>query len=175
MKILILVLSILVLSASAFTVYQSAAWSIEESHSVSFSSKNPSGSFQTMEGSIIFDPYDLEHSDFEIKVEVASIATGNGLKNKHARGKNWFEADRFPYITFSSNEVYLKGDAFAVLGKLKMHGVEREVEIPFTFEDNTFKGNLELNRIDYGIGSTKGMSKKVPEVMQVEIVVPVSR
>lgn len=169
-------LSILVIAASAFTFINSAPWNIGEDFAIEFESKNPNGSFKELEGSIVFDPFDLEHSSFDVKVPVESIATGNGLKNKHARGKNWFEADKYPYITFSSKYFEpAENGTFKVQGTLEMHGVSKEITIPFTFADNVFQGELEVNRIDFGIGSTKGMSKKVPEVMQVKLRVPVSQ
>ena len=32
-----------------------------------------------------------------------------------------------------------------------MHGVQKEITIPFIFENNVFKGSIQVNRLDYNI------------------------
>jgi polyisoprenoid-binding protein YceI len=56
-----------------------------------------------------------------------------------------------------------------------MHGVKKQISIPFTFISNTFKGTFKVNRMDYGIGSMEGMSKKVSDDIVLEISVPVTK
>jgi len=36
-----------------------------------------------------------------------------------------------------------------------MHGVEKEVTIPFTFDNNVFAGSFEINRLDYNINTAE--------------------
>ena len=54
-----------------------------------------------------------------------------------------------------------------------MHGVKKQISIPFTFSNNIFKGVFSVNRIDYGIGTLEGMSKKVSNAIKLEFSVPV--
>ncbi len=50
-----------------------------------------------------------------------------------------------------------------------MHGLTKEVELPFTYKENTFRGQLDINRIDYNIG--EGMkSSMVGQYVRVEII-----
>ena len=79
--------------ASAFTVYQSVDWTIEEGYSIEFISENPAGIFKNLEGEIQFSPEQLDDSFFNMKVEVTSISTGNGMKNKHAISDKWFDVE----------------------------------------------------------------------------------
>ena len=158
----------------SFAIYEATTWDIGEEYVIKFTSDNPSGVFTELEGDIVFDPEDLGNAKFDIRVPVASIDTGNGLKNKNARGKNWFEADTYPTIAFTSTSFAVNGEAYIVTGDLTMHGTTRSVVIPFTFEAETFSGAITVNRTDYGIGGTKGFASKVPEELLVEIKVPVS-
>jgi polyisoprenoid-binding protein YceI len=56
-----------------------------------------------------------------------------------------------------------------------MHGTKKEITIPFTFRDNKFTGSFTVNRMDYGVGSMEGMSKKVSNEIRLEIFVPVTK
>ena len=47
-----------------------------------------------------------------------------------------------------------------------MHGIKKQVNIPFVFLNNVFKGSFSVNRIDYGVGTLEGMSKKVSNAIK---------
>lgn len=162
---------------SSFGLYKSMAWQVSDSFAVGFdsNSKHAVGTFGELTGDIQFDPQNLGASSFNMSIPVESIKTGNSLKNKHARGKNWFDAEQFPNITFVSSSIRKTASGYEVDGTLQMHGVSKPVTMPFSFADNTFKGSLTVNRIDFGVGSTKGMSKKVPVEIQVDLAVPVTQ
>ena len=170
----LVVVSLATLLLMSFAIYEATTWNIGEDYVIKFTSDNPSGVFTELEGDIVFDPEDLSTAKFDIRVPVASIDTGNGLKNKNARGKNWFEADAYPTIAYTSTSFAIDAEGYLVTGDLTMHGTTRSVVIPFTFEADTFSGAITVNRLDYGIGGSKGFASKVPEELLVEIRVPVS-
>ncbi|MDP5139092.1 MAG: YceI family protein, partial [Spirosomaceae bacterium] len=118
---------------------------------------------------------DLANSKFAVSLDVASINTGNGMKNKHAKSDKWFDAEKYPKITFTSNKFTKTAAGYSVEGTLDLHGVKKPVSIPFTFANNTFKGSLKVNRMDYGVGTMEGMSKKVSNEIVVDISVPVTK
>jgi polyisoprenoid-binding protein YceI len=37
-----------------------------------------------------------------------------------------------------------------------MHGVSKEVRIPFTYTNNTLAGTLQIKRTDFGVGDDGG-------------------
>lgn len=165
----------LVLVLSAFTLEKSVSWKISEAYSITFTSKNPSGVFSKMDGKIIFNENDLSNASFDVKVDVSSINTGNGMKNKHAKSNKWFDAELYPTINFTSKKFSKTSTGYEVTGTLEMHGVKKEFTMPFTFKANTFQGSFTVNRTDFNIGSTKGMAKKVPHEIKLDISVPVTR
>lgn len=160
---------------SAYTTMQSIDWKINDGYSVKFKGKDTEGVFKKMTGDISFNENDLSSSKFSVSVEVSSINTGNGMKNKHAKSDKWLDATKYPSITFNSSKVLKSADGFQVEGTLEMHGVKKQISIPFTFSSNTFKGNFTVKRMDFGVGTMEGMSKKVPNEIALEVSVPVTK
>jgi polyisoprenoid-binding protein YceI len=54
-----------------------------------------------------------------------------------------------------------------------MHGVQKEITIPFTFESNTFKGTIQVNRLDYNINVAEPAHGSA--TFKVDITVPVTK
>lgn len=159
--------------ASAFTFVQSQEWKIAEGYSVKFEAGDPSGEFSGLKGSIIFDEKNLKDSKFDVTVDVASINTGNGMKNTHAKSANWFDVEKYPVISFTSSSITKSGDGYEAKGTLEMHGVKKDFVIPFTFSDNTFVSSFDVNRLDFGIDD--GKHPKMLSNMKVSISVPVTK
>jgi polyisoprenoid-binding protein YceI len=158
---------------SGFVTNTNINWQIKEGYAIKFTGSSASGIFEKMKGNISFDENDLASSKFFLSIDVASIATGNWLKNRHARSDNWFNAEKYPSINFTSQKFSKSGSGFQVEGTLDMHGIKKTITIPFSFSGNTFKAKFSVNRIDYGIGTLEGMSKKVSNEIKLEISIPV--
>jgi len=158
---------------SAFTVKFSQDWKIADNYSIKFDGGDPSGSFGGLKGSISFDPNDLDHSKFAVSVDVASINTGNGMKNTHAKSPKWFDAEKYPTITFTSSSISKTATGFEAKGTLDMHGVQKEIVLPFTFANNVFAGALTINRLDYNINTEEPAHGAAS--FKVDITVPVTK
>jgi polyisoprenoid-binding protein YceI len=162
--------AIAIMVASAFTVIKSQDWNISDNYSVKFDGGDPSGEFRGLKGTISFDPNDLASSKFDATIDVTTINTGNGMKNTHAKSAMWFDAEKYPVIRFTSSEITKTASGYEAKGILDMHGVQKEVSIPFTFTNNVFAGSFEISRLDYNInvaepahgGSTFNVDISVP-------------
>ncbi|KAA0994196.1 YceI family protein [Dyadobacter sp. UC 10] len=148
------------------------SWDIAPGYSIKFDGKYAHGTFKKLSGSIHFDPLVPEKAAFDVAIEVSSIETGIDLKNKHAKSEKWFDAERFPLITFKSSQVIRADSGYVVSGKLNMHGFEKDIAIPFDFdeEEEIFQGKFKVSRGDFGIGKVNG---KASDSTAVEIFVPV--
>ena len=162
-----------VIALSAFTITESVSRKISEDYSIKFSSEDPTGVFSKMDGVIIFDENDLSSAMFDVKVDVNSIDTGNKMQTKHAKSKKWLDAEQYPTINFISKEFNKTSSGYEVIGTLEMHGVKKEFTMPFTFKANTFESSFTVNRLDFNIGTTKGMSAKAALELKLDISVPV--
>ena len=148
-----------------------AKWNIDPDHSVaSFVVRHMMitgirGTLTGITGTIFFDADDIEKSSVEASLPVASISTGNKKREEHLMSSDFFEAERYPTITFKSTKVDKTGSNKAnITGELTMRGVTRAVVMeaeyygpmkgPSELGGETtlgFAASLRINREDYGI------------------------
>jgi polyisoprenoid-binding protein YceI len=165
-----LVLGILCL-ASAAALRAADTYTIDKGHSdVSFTIRHFAsrvhGRFGDFEGTIQADPAKPEASSVNFTIKSASIDTNNGKRDDDLRSANFFDAPKFPEISFKSSKMTATGkDQYAVTGTLTMHGVSKEVTLPVTYlgsakdpwgnQRASFELNTKLNRKDWGIDWNK--------------------
>jgi polyisoprenoid-binding protein YceI len=153
-----------VLAASSLTA---DTWTIDKGHSdatfqIRHMMSRVRGHFNDYSGTVVADPAKPETASVEFTLKTASIDTDSETRDKDLRGANFFEAEKFPEITFKSTRVKSTGkDKYDVTGTLSMHGVSKEVTIPVQFlgfgkdpwgnEKAGFSTDFTLNRKDYGI------------------------
>jgi polyisoprenoid-binding protein YceI len=120
------------------------------------------GRFKDFTGTIHYDESDLTKSAVEFTAKVESIDTGVEPRDKHLRTADFFEAEKYPEMTFKSTRVERKGKNGGVLyGDFALKGVTKQVSLPFTITGavtdpwgNTRFGvnaKTTINRRDYGI------------------------
>ena len=165
--------ALLLIITSAFTFIQTQNWNITDNYVVKFDGGDPAGEFKGLKGTVIFDSANLSASNFDVSIAVATINTGNGMKNTHAKSAAWFDAEKYPAIVFKSTAITKTGAGYAAKGILDMHGVQKEITIPFTFSNNSFAADFEVNRNDFGIGNPN--HEKVPRTLKVTLSVPVTK
>ncbi len=165
--------AMVIIISSAFIFIQSIDWKIGENYSVKFDGGDPSGEFSGLKGTIKFDPNNLAASKFDCTVDVASINTGNGMKNTHAKSDKWLDAAKYPVIRFTSKSFSKTATGFEATGTLDFHGVQKEIALPFTFVNNVFAGVIEVNRMDYKINTEE--PNHGGSVFKVTISVPVTK
>lgn len=172
-KLIYPIASIAIIAASAFTVIKSQDWKVSEGYSVKFSSGDPSGEFSGLKATISFDEKNLAASKFEATIDVATINTGNGMKNTHAKSEKWFDAEKYPVIKFTSSAVTKTATGYAAMGTLEIHGVQKEFTMPFTFVNNVFTSAFDINRLDYNVNTAEPAHGAA--TLHVDIVVPVTK
>jgi polyisoprenoid-binding protein YceI len=86
------------------------------------------GKFDDFSGQIQLDEANPEQSSVEVTIKTASVDTGVKMRDDDLRSPNFFDATKFPEITFKSTSVKRTGENTAdVTGNLSMHGVTKEV------------------------------------------------
>jgi len=172
-KSIFLFTAVVIIIASAFTFIQSLDWKISDKYSVKFDGGDPKGEFTGLKGTIQFDANKLTASKFDVTIDVATINTGNGMQNTHAKSDKWLDAAKYPVIRFTSKSISKSASGFEAKGTLDFHGVQKEITLPFTFENNTFAGSFEVNRLDYNVNTAE--PKHGAAVMKVSLNVPVTK
>jgi polyisoprenoid-binding protein YceI len=123
------------------------------------------GKFTDFSGILVLEDNDLSKSSVSVRINAASITTENAARDKDLRSANFLDAEKYPEITFVSHRVVKQNDGYLIVGDLNMHGLSREVSIPFTFNGMVqdlagkmrvgFEGHVTINRKDWGINYSK--------------------
>ena len=129
-----------------------------------------SGQFLEVDGRLHFSPTDPEGSLVAVAIKTASLWTGVKEFDNNLKSDSFFDADRFPIITFRSTNARLTGEKTGVLdGELTIMGIARPVtlqviwnftgEHPFAAVNPTYKGkwaagfsaSTKVRRSDWGL------------------------
>ncbi|MBF0619291.1 MAG: polyisoprenoid-binding protein [Candidatus Omnitrophica bacterium] len=128
-----------------------------------------SGAFTDYDGAIEFDPKEPASMKVDFTVKVAGIDTKNEARDHHLRSADFFDAEKYPTITFKSKKVVATGNGqYAVTGDLTMKAVTKEITIPATLlgpVNNPMGGgqmigvetHFTVNRQDYGVSWNKAL------------------
>lgn len=122
------------------------------------------GRFDDVAGTIVADAAHPEKSSVQVTIQTASINTNVKMRDDDLRSANYFDAAKYPQITFQSTKIEKgKRSGFIADGTLTIHGVAKTVSLPFSVSGpikDPFGGTrfgletaLHLNRIDYGVGN----------------------
>ena len=144
--------------------------------SLNFKSADPSGSFKKMSGYIDFSDGNLASSKFVFSIDISSIKTGNGMRDKKAQTIEWFSAKKYPFIKFTSKKVEKDADQYKITGDLTIKGITKVyiVKAKKSGSGNkiSFSGILNVNRMDFNIGKK---SDVVPNIMKVSFNLPAEK
>jgi polyisoprenoid-binding protein YceI len=117
---------------------------------------------------VYFDPGNLAKSKFDFVINVDSVDTKIGKRDTHLRSPDFFDASKFPVMTFKSSSVTSGGDnKYIVNGVLTIKDVSKKLALEFVYhgqKDNPIKPGeivagfdtrLVLDRLAYNVGDGK--------------------
>jgi polyisoprenoid-binding protein YceI len=147
---------------------QGVSWEIDKAHtSINFSISHMvisdvTGKFIQFDGDVITSSDDFSDSQVNIVIKTASIDTDNEQRDGHLRSADFFDAEKYPEITFKSNSFKKTGEkSYRISGELAMHGKVKEVvfdaKLKGVLKDpwgNTragFKATTTIDRYDFDI------------------------
>ena len=105
------------------------------------------GAFTSFAGTAHLDVADPAASSVSLRIDAASIDTGNADRDAHLRSGDFLDVETHPALTFASTEVeQLDEDVYRVTGDLTIKGVTREVAVDFTLSGSAMDpfGNLRV-------------------------------
>lgn len=148
-------------------------WTIDRTHSkVGFSVPHMAvaeteGKFNEFEGTVVAKSDDFNGAEVTFTANTASIDTDNENRDKHLKSADFFDAEKYPTVTFKGNLVKGGDKTYKLKGDFTMHGVTKQVEFDVTHGGilNTgrgykagFKFNGQINRQDYGLTWSKSVA-----------------
>lgn len=113
-----------------------STWTIDSVHSeVAFKIKhlvisNASGKFTSFSGSVESSKDDFSDAKISFTADINSIHTGNEQRDGHLKSPDFFDAEKYPTLSFVSTSFTKKdGNDYLLKGDLTMHGVTRPVDL----------------------------------------------
>lgn len=119
-----------------------------------------SGTFDKWNSTLTFSSSDAATGVLDIKIQAASVDTGNGLKDRKLKGDDFFDVANNPLITFHSTKIVRTGpETVEVDGDFTIRGVTKPEKLTLTVTgagtgSGEIKGTMAFNRKDYGINGS---------------------
>lgn len=158
----------------ATSVSYAQNWAVDKAHAkVGFTVTHlmlseVDGSFKTYDARLTASKPDLSDAVVEFSADVNSISTDNDRRDGHLKSPDFFDAAKYPTLTFRSKSFQrVEGKKYKLTGDLTMHGVTKPVTLdailtgPVTMDSprgKQEKAGLKisgmLKRSDFGVGSS---------------------
>ena len=167
-------LSILFVFFAAQSAHSAArSWDVDKAHSnIYFSIEHifskVHGHFNDFTLEVNFDPQNLQESRFAFEIKVDSIDTNIGKRDKHLLSADFFDAGKYPLISFASEKITDAGNGvYEVAGKLTIKDQIYDLTLPLSLtgvkdhpsqkgkEVAGFNGEITLDRLAYKVGNGK--------------------
>ena len=168
-----LALALSLISAQALA--ETSEWAVDASHAhVGFSVPHmvvseTEGEFKTFSGKVQLDEQDLTKSTVEFTIDVNSLNTDSADRDKHLKSPDFFDAAKYPQITFKSTKIKKAGKVFKVTGDLTIKGVTKPVTLDVTLSEavqNPWGKQVRgvkvaglIKREDFGVSWNKTLDK----------------
>ena len=120
------------------------------------------GMFDKWDATLTFTSPQALSGVLDIKIQADSVDTGSGMKNNKLKGKDFFDVQTSPTITFHSTKIEQTGpDTFDVDGDFTIRGVSKAEKLVLKVEgagtgSGTINGTMAFDRKQYG------MNKGIP-------------
>ncbi len=176
-----------IIMVSSAAIAAPVSYSIDPAHTDAlfswnhFGYSNPTGHLGQATGTIVFDEAKPEASSVEVSFPLAGMDTHVSKLDDHLKGDEFFDAAKFPDITFKSNKVEKAAgtNAYTVTGDLTIHGVTKPVVLAATLNKADmhpmkkvpaigFDATTTIKRSDFGVGA---YVPKVSDEIKVHITV----
>ena len=164
MKKLIITAVALIISATSFA----QNWKLDASHSkIGFSTKylvisDVNGEIKKFDGTFTSAKADWSDLNATLTADINSISTDNEMRDKHLKSDDFFNAEKFPTITFESKKIKsLGGNKYILTGDLTIRDVTKSVSLPLVYNGSVtdpwgnlkagFKASGKINRKDFNL------------------------
>ncbi len=170
---------------------ETQTWQIDPNHTAAqFSVRHLGistvrGVFEKTTGTVSFDPSDPSKASIDATIDVNTINTRVQMRDNDLRSPHFFDAAKYPTITFKSTQTESAGPGkLKITGDLTIHGVTKQVVLSVEGPSQSIKdpmGNMRMggnatttiNRNDFGITTMPAMvGDEIQIVLDVEMTRP---
>jgi polyisoprenoid-binding protein YceI len=160
----------IILAIATFNIFNTTAqdnWVIDSSHSsVQFAIDHlviseVTGSFNSFNGSMTMNADDLTTAKLSGEIDVNSVDTKNGQRDDHLKAPDFFDAAKYPKISFKSTSVSkVKTNTYLMKGDLTIKNVTKPIELEVIYKGTAnfmgqtktgLKATTIINRAHFGL------------------------
>ncbi|MES1183741.1 MAG: YceI family protein [Myxococcales bacterium] len=151
----------------------SAEWKLDMTHStVGFTVphlvvSSVDGRFKEATATVNLDEADLAKSEVTVVINAASVDTGDAKRDEHLRSPDFFDAKKFPTLTFKSTKITKAGAGYKLSGNLTIRDVTKPVTLdatlsapvktPWGNQARAAKVTGKIKRSDFGLKWNKAL------------------
>lgn len=191
MKLKTLGLGLALFSASAFAMAKPVTYTIDPTHTATvftwnhFGFSTPAGNFTDITGQIVVNNEQPEKSSVHVNIPLSSINTNVKALDEHLLGADFFDAEKFPNITFKSTKVETKDKKkFKITGDLTIKGITQPVVLDAVLNKQAehpmakvpaigFNATTSFDRSAFGVGAyVPNVGDKITVNITTEATVP---
>lgn len=171
MKKVTLLFALVATTLFAFKSIEPTTWLVDKAHSklgfeiTHLMVSDVEGSFKNFDAKITAPKADFTDAVIELTADVASVNTDNEKRDAHLTSADFFDAAKYPTLTFKSTSVKKAGEnKYKVAGNLTFHGVTKPVTLDATLRGPVtnpqskksiagFKVSGTIKRADFNFGT----------------------
>lgn len=123
---------------------------------------NVTGNFNKFEATMESEAADFSDAKISFEADVNSISTNNEQRDGHLKSDDFFAAEKFPTLSFTSKSITKKSEEnYALTGDLTIRGITKTIELavafggimtdPYGQVKSGFEISGKINRKDFGL------------------------
>lgn len=194
MKLKTLVLSASLLCVASIAMAKPATYTIDPTHTATVFTwdhmgfSTPSGNFSDIQGHIVVDNDKPEKSSVNVTIPLSSINTNVKALDEHLLKADFFDAEKFPIITFKSTKVETKDKKnFKITGDLTIKGITKPVVLDTVLNKQAehpmakvpaigFNATTSFDRSIFGLGAAiPNVGDKITVNITTEATIPADK
>jgi polyisoprenoid-binding protein YceI len=167
---------------SSFGAFAQTTWTNDKMHSklgftiTHLMVSDVDGIFKDFTCTIVASKPDFSDAKFQLTVNTASVNTDVDYRDNDLKGANYFDAAKFPTMTFASTSITpVSTNHYKLSGDLTLHGVTKPVTMDLWYrgtvinpmskkDDAGFKLTGVIKRSDFGFAPQAGSAMLSDEV-----------
>jgi len=120
-----------------------------------FESEGVKGTVGGVEATLELNLSDLGSSVIKGSAKTATLSTNSRVRDKHLQSGDFFDAENYPEMKFTSASVTKKGEEYFAKGSLTIKDVTKEVTFKMVMKDEVLTMTTAINAADYGVSPKK--------------------
>jgi polyisoprenoid-binding protein YceI len=91
---------------------------------------NIRGGFDKVEGTVVYDPDNLDASSIDVQIDVDTLNTSDSNRDAHVKSADFLDVEKYPTITFKSKKIIRTGDGeLKATGDLTIRGTSKDATL----------------------------------------------